>query len=306
MANLNDIVIFLKVAQLESFSRAARSLGMPVSTVSRRVSTLEGELGVSLIQRTTRRLTLTEQGRRYVLECQEPLDLLLDAERVLTQAQKKAEGLLRVSVPVILGQQPFLEFVSAFLVSYPRIKVDLFITNQFLDLIADNIDVAIRFGELSDSSVVARKLGTSVRYLVATPGYLRNRRIPAEPGDLKEHDCVLMNAKHNETDWELVSGRRRIRTHVTGPISTRDFNSASAFTYRGHGIGLLPSTYCDEPLRSGSLVRLLPKWSSREIPVFAIYPTRRFIPARLQAFLHSLRGWRSPLWSDLPGDLRPS
>lgn len=297
MADLNDIAVFVKVAQLESFSKAARSMGMPVSTVSRAVSNLETELGVTLLQRTTRQLTLTSQGRAYFNECQAPLDLLIDAERVITQAQQKAEGALKISVPVILGQESFLSFISGFLKNYPRVKIDLFITNRFVDLIAENVDLAIRFGDLSDSSVVAKRIGVSVRYLVATPQYLKGRRLPGEPGDLKDHDCVLMNGKNNEADWDLVSGRKKARAHVSGPISTRDFNSASAFTYRGHGIGLLPSTYCDTPVKSGALIRLLPAWSSPPFPVYVVYPTRRFLPAKLNAFLSALAAWQSPLWA---------
>ena len=120
MADLNDIAVFVKVAQFESFSRAARSLGMPVSTVSRKVSALEDQLGVTLMQRTTRKLTLTAQGRAYYSQCSEPLSHLFDAEQVLTQTQKKPEGPLKISVPVIMGQEPFYEFLSAFLNSYPR------------------------------------------------------------------------------------------------------------------------------------------------------------------------------------------
>ena len=146
MADLNDIAVFVKVAQFESFSRAARALGMPVSTVSRKVTSLENQLGVTLMQRTTRKLSLTAQGRAYYNQCSEPLSHLFDAESALTQTQKKPEGLLKISVPVIMGQEPFYEFLSAFLKKYPRIQVDLFITNLFVDLIADNVDVAIRFG----------------------------------------------------------------------------------------------------------------------------------------------------------------
>src|ERR1700739_757907 len=124
MGDLNNILIFAKVAQFESITRAARSLGMPISTVSRRLSVLESELGVVLVKRTTRRVTLTAQGRDYFSQCQEPLNLLQDAERVLTQAQKKPEGLLRVTVPVTLGRQPFLDFISAFLKDHARIRVD--------------------------------------------------------------------------------------------------------------------------------------------------------------------------------------
>jgi DNA-binding transcriptional LysR family regulator len=296
MANLDDVLIFVKVAQFESISRAARSLGMPISTVSRRLSVLESKLGVSLLRRTTRRVTLTAQGREYFNQCREPLTLLEEAERVLTLGQKTPEGMLRISVPVILGQESFLDFLSGFLKAQPRIRIDLFITNLFLDLVAENIDVAIRFGELEDSSVVATRIGKSIRYVVAATEYLKGRKLPVEPTDLKLHDCVMLNARNNETDWDLVYGRKKARIHVSGPISSRDFNSVSTFVYRGHGIGLLPSTYCVEGLASGALIRLLPKWASPQIPVFAVYSNRKFRPLRLNIFLEALAAWKSPLW----------
>ena len=296
MANFDDVLIFVKVAQFESISRAARSLGMPISTVSRRLSVLESKLGVSLLRRTTRRVTLTAQGRGYFNQCREPLALLEEAERALTSGQTTPAGLLRLSVPVILGQEPFLDFLSGFLKAQPRILIDLVITNSFLDLVAENLDVAIRFGELEDSSAVATRLGKSIRYVVAAAEYLKGRKPPVEPADLKLHDCVMLNARNNETDWDLVSGRKKARIRVSGPISSRDFNSASTFVYRGHGIGLLPSTYCDEGLASRALVRLLPKWASPQIPVFAVYSNRKFLPVRLNVFLKALAAWTSPLW----------
>jgi DNA-binding transcriptional LysR family regulator len=299
MTDLNDIAIFVKVAQFESFSRAAHALGMPVSTVSRRVTALEDQLGVTLLQRTTRKLNLTAQGRAYFNQCSEPLDHLYDAERVLTHSQKAPEGLLRLSVPVVLGQQPFYDFLSAFLKSYPRIKVDLFITNAFLDLIAENVDIAIRFGELQDSSIIAQRIGKSLRYLVATPDYLHGRTLPAKPEDISQHDCILLNSRNNEAEWHLVSGRKSVKIPVSGPISSRDFQSVSAFTYQGHGIGLLPSNYCDERIERGELVRLLPEWSSPEIFVHAVYQTRRFLPSKLQVLLDALKAWKSPLWIPL-------
>jgi DNA-binding transcriptional LysR family regulator len=296
MANLDDVLIFVKVAQFGSISRAARSLGMPISTVSRRMSVLEAKLGVSLMRRTTRQVTLTAQGREYLNQCKEPLNLLEEAQRSLTLGQRRPEGMLRMSVPVILGQAPFLEFLSGFLKAQPRIRVDLFITNLFLDLIAENIDVAIRFGELQDSSVVATRIGTSIRYVVAAPEYLKGRKLPVEPTDLKLHDCVMLNARNNETDWDLVNGRKKTRIRVSGPISSRDFNSVSTFVFRGHGIGLLPSTYCDAALGCGALIRLLPRWASSQIPVFAVYSNRKFLPLRLNVFLNALAAWKSPLW----------
>lgn len=299
MIDLNDIAVFVKVAQFESFSRAARALGMPVSTVSRRVAALEEQLGATLLQRTTRKLNLTAQGRAYYDQCSEPLGHLYDAERVIIQAQKEPEGLLRVSVPVIMGQEPFYDFVSSFLKTYPRVQVDLLVTNTFLDLVAENVDVAIRFGELHDSTIVAQRIGKSVRYVVAAPTYLRGRVPPAKPEDLRHHQCVLLNGRNNEAEWHLISGRKSATVHVVGPIASRDFQAVSAFTYKGHGIGLLPSTYCDAHIESGDLVRLLPDWASPEIFVHAVYPTRRFLPARLHAFLNALKAWTSPLWIPL-------
>jgi len=296
MADLDNILIFVKVAQFESITRAARSLGMPISTVSRRLSVLESELCVSLLRRTTRRLTLTPQGRDYFGQCQEPLNLLQEAERVLTQTQRKPEGLLRVTIPFTLSGEPFIEFLSVFLKDHPRIRVDLFITNRFLDLAAENVDVAIRIGELQDSSIVARRLGKTVFYVVAAPEYVNARTLPAEPTDLRSHDCVLLNGKNNERDWDLVSGRRKVRVHVSGPVSSRDNNSIAAFVHRGHGIGLLPSTLCDESIAKGKLIRLLPKWTTSPVPVFAVYPSRKFLPLRLSVFLEALATWKSPLW----------
>jgi DNA-binding transcriptional LysR family regulator len=296
MANLDDVLIFVQVAQFESISRAARSLGMPISTVSRRLSVLESKLGVSLLRRTTRRVSLTAHGREYFDQCREPLALLEQAERTLTLGQEAPAGMLRMTVPVILGQAPFLNFLSGFLNAHPRIRIDLFITNLFLDLVADNLDVAIRFGELEDSSMVATPIGRSIRYVVATPEYLQGRKLPREPADLEVHECVMLNARNNRTDWDLVNGRKKARVHVSGPISSRDFNSVSAFVHRGHGIGLLPSTYCDEALANGALIRLLPKWASPQIPVFAVYSNRKFQPLRLKVFLKALAAWKSPLW----------
>jgi len=296
MAHLDSVVVFVRVAQFESITRAARSLGMPISTVSRRLSLLESGLGVSLLRRTTRRVTLTAQGRDYFSQCQEPLNLLQEAERVLTQAQKRPEGLLRITFPVTLNREPFLDFLSDFLKDHARIRVELLMTNLLLDLIAENVDVAIRFGELRDSSLVARRLGKIVFYVVAAPGYLKTRTVPREPADLKSHDCVTFNAKNNERDWDLVGGRRKVTVRVSGSVSSRDINWVNAFVHRGHGVGLLPSTYCDEGIAQGRLIRLLPKWTSSPIPVFAVYPSRKFLPLRLSVFLEALAGWKRPLW----------
>lgn len=297
MPDLNDILIFVKVAQFESVSKAARSLGMSISTASRRLSVLESALGASLVRRSTRRVTLTPQGREYFNQCNQPLALIQDAERVLTQAQRRPEGVLRLTVPMTVGHDSFVEFLSRFSKQHVGIRIDLVITNQYLDLVADNIDLAIRFGELRESRLVASKLGNWIRYVAAAPEYLEGRKLPVEPHDLKSHDCVILNAKNNEADWDLFSGRRRVRLRVSGTMASHDCRSLAGFVLRGHGIGLLPSRECEGALAKGELVRLLPRWTSAAVPVFAVYPSRRFLPLRVSAFLRALSGWNSPLWT---------
>jgi DNA-binding transcriptional LysR family regulator len=296
MPDLDNILVFVKVVEFESISKAARSLGMPISTVSRRLSVLESDLGVTLLRRTTRRITLTPQGMEYFKRSLDPLIALQEAERSLKRTQQQPEGALKISVPMILSQPPFLDFLSRFSKAHAGIRIDLYITNLYLNLVADNIDVAIRFGELRDSSVVASKIGNSVRYVVATPEYLKGRKLPTEPEELTAYNCVMFNARNNEADWELVSGRKKVRVSVSGPISSRDCHSASAFVLRGHGVGLLETSYCEQPLARGDLVRLLPRWRSTQIPVFAVYPSRKFLPSRVTAFLEALSKWKSPLW----------
>jgi DNA-binding transcriptional LysR family regulator len=197
---------------------------------------------------------------------------------------------------MMLGQGPFMDFLSRFSKEHSGIRVDLYIANAYLNLVAENIDVAVRFGHLKDSSVVAARLGKSVRYVVATAGYLEGRRLPTEPEELKAYDCVMFNAKNYGADWDLICGRKKVRVHVTGNVSSHDCQSAAAFVLRGHGVGLLETGYCDQALACGELVRLLPRWTSAEIPVSAVYPTRKFLPPRVTALLKALATWKNSMW----------
>jgi DNA-binding transcriptional LysR family regulator len=296
MQRLDNILVFMKVAEFESISKAARALDMPISTVSRKLSALESELRVSLVRRTTRRVILTSQGRDYFNQCLEPLRKLQEAEQILAHTQKEPEGTLAISVPMICGQSSFMDFLSRFSKEHSGIRLDLYITNSYLNLVAENIDVAIRFGHLTDSSVVAARLGKSVRHVVASEGYMKGRKIPTEPEELKEHECVMFNAKNYTANWDLISGRKKVRVGVKGVVSSRDCQSAAAFVLRGHGVGLLETGYCDQALARGDLVRLLPRWASTEVPVFAVYPSRKYLPPRVTAFIKALVGWKNPLW----------
>jgi DNA-binding transcriptional LysR family regulator len=297
MQRLNNILVFVKVAEFESISKAARALNMPISTVSRKLSLLESELRVSLVRRTTRKVILTDQGREYFDQCVEPLKRLQEAEQVLARTQREPEGTLAISVPMILSQGPFMDFLSRFAKEHLGIRLDLYITNAYLNLVAENIDVAIRFGHLENSNVVAAKLGRSVRYVVASQDYLKGRKLPTEPEELKAYECVMFNAKNYAANWDLANGRKRLRVRVTGTISSRDCRSVAEFVFRGHGVGLLETCYCDQALACGDLVRLLPRWTSTDIPVFAVYSSRKFLPPRVTAFIKALVAWKNPLWA---------
>ena len=296
MADLNQLSIFVRVAQLGSFSAAAKSLGMPVSTVSRKVSELETRLGVNLIKRTTRKLNLSEQGLRFYESCGPHLQGLDEAEAGLTNARAELEGVLRVTAPVALGRGEFLDFISAFSKKYPKLRIDLTITNQFVDLVATRVDVAIRFGKLADSSVIARRLGLSQRMLAASPEYLKRRGAPRSPRELSEHDCVVFRGETEGEEWSLQNGRRRARVRVTGSVSANNFESVNELVVRGHGVALLPEPYLLAGSAAGSLKRVLPRWTSAPIPVHAVYLERKFLPAKLQTFVTELASFDNSTW----------
>lgn len=297
MHDLNEVSVFTRVAQLGSFSKASRALAMPVSTVSRKVAALEARLGVILIQRTTRKLSMTRAGLHLLEQCAFHLQGIEEAEAYLTQDQAQPEGLLRVTVPIAMGQSPFVDFVSAFLERHPKLRLDLIVTNRHVDLIAENIDLAIRFGNLKDSSIVAKRLGVSRRLLVAGPAYLRQRRAPKHPRDLSQHHCILFHGESGESEWELVSQRTRARVKVSGVVSGSDFNTVNEFALRGHGIALLPQAYCVDAIKEKRLQQVLPQWGSALVPVSAIYPNRKFMPTRMRIFLQHLVAWRNLHWT---------
>ena len=296
MQNLNDIHAFARVAQLGSFSAAARSLLLPVSTVSRKVTGLEARLGLSLLKRTTRKLSLTEHGVRLYEACAPHLQGIEDAEAALTHARSELEGPLHVTAPVALGRGEFIAFIAEFLRRNPKVRINLLITNQFVDLVTSHVDVAIRFGELADSSAVARRLGRSFWVLVAAPEYARKNGLPRTPQDLRDHDCVLFSSTTDEAEWRLQNGRQRTRIRVTGPVSGNNFETVNELATRGHGIAVLPESYAIAGAANGTLRRVLPHWTSPPIPVHAVYVNRKFVPAKLKAFLIELAAWKNSNW----------
>lgn len=296
MKSLDEILIFTEVAQLGSFSRAAKLLQLPISTVSRKVSDLEKRVGIVLMQRTTRKLSLTKDGQKFFDQCALHIRGIEEAEAGLAQVRNEPEGLLRITVPIAMSQGKFISFVSNFIKAYPKVKIDLIATNQLLDLVSENIDIAIRFGILKNSSAIAKRLGESRRLTVATPKYLKEAGLPTQPKELQQHQCVLFKSSTEESEWNLVNGKNRSRVKISGSVFASDFNLVNEFTLHSHGIALLPELYCRDAIAAGKLVQVLPEWSSSATPVNAVYLNKKLLPQKNQLFLQKLGEWKSPYW----------
>ena len=297
MYDLNEIIIFTKVAELKSFTKAASNLGIPVSTISKKIADLERRLGVSLIQRSTRKLSLPPHAQQFYLECQQHLQNIEEAQSRLTQSQQELRGRLKITVPISFGRGSFIDFLAHFQKENPDLSIELVVTNQFLDLINENIDVAIRFGNLKNSSLIARKIGSSRRILVATEKYIKENSPIKTPKDLERHKCILFKATSNEENqWKLAHKEQRIQVNVKGFSSGNDFNTIHELTLRDLGIGLIPEVYARPSIESGKLKQILSSWHSMPSPIYAVFQNRKLSPKKLQAFLSALSKWSSPHW----------
>jgi DNA-binding transcriptional LysR family regulator len=227
MINLNESHIFTRVVQTGSFTSAADALGMTVSTVSRKVADLEARLGVTLLLRTTRKINLTQVGSQYYQQCSIHLQAINDAEEEVSRLQTEAEGTLRIAVPVSLTSGTFINFLSDFAKKNILIKIEVISSNQYSDLVSDGIDVAIRIGHLSDSGLIARKLGMTSRNIVASPKYLKIKGTPKQPQDLEQHNCLIFRSKTNQSIWEFNKGRSNKRIKVNGQFVSNELQKRS-------------------------------------------------------------------------------
>ncbi len=295
------MLVFARVVQAGSFSGAARELGMPKSTVSRRVSDLEERIGARLLQRTTRKLGLTDAGRVFYDYAARIVSDVEEAEQAVTRLQASPRGLLRVSAP--LSFAVFGPAFASFLSGNPDVQLELYCTDRPVDLVEERFDLAIRAGNLADSSLIARRLGVIRRILVAAPDYLSRRKAPRAPAGLVKHDCVAFAAGGAAPGlWTLVPDpggeapveRRsergeKVEVRVTPRFEVNDPELARNATREGAGIAFLPEFVCVEDVRSGRLVRVLPGWCSPPAPLQAVYPSSRHLSPKVAAFVEHLR-----------------
>ncbi len=282
--DLDAVGVFVKVVQAGSFSRAARQLAMPNSTVSARVSRLERRLGVTLLQRTTRKLRLTEVGESYFRQASQAIDEVLNAEAQVNAAQLEPQGLLRITAPIDMAADHFVNLISEFEKRNPKISFELVFTHQVLDLVAEGIDVAIRTGQLRDSRLIARRVGTANWVPLASPSYLRKAGTPGHPRQLRNH-ALLQFTQLGRDHWRLSRGKSAVSVPLPHRVIVNDATIVRSLAVSGNGIALLPTYFCRTEMREGGLVRILPEWIGKADPVHLVYPGQKFVAAKVRAFV---------------------
>lgn len=282
---LNDMALFVEVVKAKGFRGAAEAIGMPNSTLSRRISILEQAIGLRLLHRTTRKVELTEAGQIYFERCKRIVDEAQLAHEQLGEMLAQPSGTLRVSLPVDFAVTYLAPLIAEFARHYPGITFDFDLTPRRVDLVSEPFDVAIRMGESENSHLIARPLAQLSTCLYASPDYLERSGEPGEPTDLAQHECLGM-AKTNV--WTLHEGTRMTTISVGSRFVVNNIGMIRRLATMGMGIVLLPEEIAADDLAHGRLRRLLPQWQGSLTPVYAITETR-LLPAKTQRFIEFLR-----------------
>jgi DNA-binding transcriptional LysR family regulator len=299
--DLNDIVVFTKVVETRSFTGAAELLGLPKSTVSRKLAQLEERLGVRLVQRTTRKLALTDIGQAYYERCSRIVSDVAAAEQLVTDMQSSPRGRVRVTAPIDISTRYLGSICAGFMAAHADITVELEASDRLVDLIEEGFDVAVRFGALPESTLIARRLCRIESMLVATPAYLARRGTPAAIEDLEEHDRVLFTPSPRVQSWTLVHGEATYEFGRPARFASNNVGAVRGAVLADAGISVLADFMVADDIAAGRLVRLLPPWRSRAVDTHAIYPARQNLPPRLSLFLEYLAKALEPVpWAVPP------
>src|SRR5450432_239803 len=287
MQDLNEIAIFARVVREQSFTKAARALGLPKSTVSERVSRLEERLGVRLLERTTRHVRPTAAGAAYYERAARVVAEIEEANAAITDIHRSPKGLLRVGSPLLFGHAFLGDFVADFLVAHPEVEVELIVADRRFDVVEEGLDLAIHVLGPIEASLVARKIGTADRMCVASPGYLAQRTAPETPKDLLKHSC-LVSSNDRRANWLFTKDGRSEAIAVQGRYSVNSVQLSLAAALRGAGIAVLPAFFCAEALRAGHLAAVLEGWSLGRSEIHVVYPGSRHLSARVRLFVDAL------------------
>jgi DNA-binding transcriptional LysR family regulator len=291
--SLHLVQAFIAVVEHNSFARAADALSITPSSVSRFIKTLEQQLGTTLLNRTTRAMSLTETGKRYFSECNQALVQLRNAAEMVRDEQKLPYGSLIVSAPIAFGHTHVVPYLADFLAAYPLVQLDLRLSDDYADLITDGIMLALRIGRMKDSSLVAHKILANRRILVAAPAYIDRRGAPTTLEDLYQHECIVSSASQDGMLWRLFSAGEERTLAPKGPVKVNNADAARRLCIDGLGIAFHSAVTMEAALHAGDLVQVLPRWTGRETGVYCVRPTRRIGPAA-KAFLEFMTScWQS-------------
>lgn len=285
---LRSIHIFQQVAEQQSFSRAAENLNLVPSAVSRQISELEKWLGVRLINRTTRSLHLTEEGRIY-LEKMGQIRHQVDELRSIQKDDKEVKGHLRLSAPMTIGQYALPPALAQFKQSFPHVTLSISLMNRKVDLVEEGFDLAVRVGHLSDSSMVARNIGSMSFKTVASSAYLTLHGCPTNPKELTKHNCLVNSAVSNPKRWSYQMNGKNILVKIDGELEVNDSISLKTFALADQGIAQLPSFYVEQAIASQKLVEILSDYESQPLPINLVYPSQKLLSPAVRALIEFLR-----------------
>jgi len=288
MDKLAAMDAFRAVVEENGFTAAAAKRRMSKSAISKLVKDLEAELGVALLNRTTRRLSLTEAGERYLERCRRVLAEVEEADAEVTALTVNPRGLLRVNAALSFSLQHLAPLLPEFLNQYPDLRVDLTLADRFVDLVDEGIDVAIRIGRLSDSSLIARKLGATRRIVCAAPDYLKAHGTPAHPRDLTDHTCLRYTLLEAGSEWSFLEEGEAFSVPVKGPLEVNNGDAIRQAALGGMGLCFLPAFTVHEDIVTGRLVPVLEDFESPPLGIYAVYPPSRHLSAKVRAFVDFL------------------
>lgn len=292
MDAISDLSFFVRLVKHSSLSALARELGVTPPAVSTRLAQMENRLGVRLLNRTTRRLSPTQEGELYLSRGSRLLAELEELDQLVSNSRAVPKGLLRVNASFGFGRRYMAPAISEFAKHFPEVSIQLALTDRAMNLMDEAFDVGIFFGSPPDSRVVARKIASNRRFLCASPDYLKAAGAPATPRDLQKHPCIVLR----ESDaaygtWHLHRGRKQETVKVRGPLTSNDGETALCWALDGHGILMRSEWDVGTHLRSGALTRILPEWTLPDADVFAVYPERTNLSAKVTAFMDFLSVW---------------
>lgn len=282
---LEHASVFFQVVEEGSFTAAARRMGLPTSSVSRTVARLEGDLGVRLLTRTTRSLSLTDAGRGLHEHLQRVFAELAEAEAQVRELQQSPRGHLRITMPVEFGMKFMGKLVAEFMLQHPQVTMEAELSGRLVNLVEERFDLALRIGEFRDSSLIARKLGTVTRRWFASPDYLVRYGPPVTPEDLERHECILFLQAQTNTVRLFRPGQRGECVHtVKGRLCVNNLSMAVDAAVAGLGLVLTNPFICDDEVKQGALVPVLPDFAAIDGGLFAMYPSRQHMPSAARAF----------------------